>query len=476
MGPHRRSRSVTAAMRWWACLSGLALAICALSLGLLFTRPTPESYDAQIMFQVTQSIVDHGSFAVHQDTLGMNTPYSVFGIGMSLLMALPYWVAERLHQSPGAFVMAVNAAVVSAIAVTVFALGLATRATALQSLAASALTVFGTLLLPSVATGFSEPSVALAIALGLIGVQTNRPVLAGAAAGFALLMRVDSAFLVVPVLGVAAWVAGARSWQAALRFSAGLMPAVIVTAAYDTLRFGAPWRTGYFYATFNHPLIAGLYGLLLSPAAGLFIYVPLLPIALVGLFLAMRRLPLLASTALALLAVRILVYAVWFEWSAYWAWGPRYLVPAMPVLAVGLLEVCRRWSGLHLGVKAALALVLAVSGLVQVVGAAVGYEHAVMFSALLRAHPPVLGPGFAIDASLPSTQAVFDRVLFDWSLWPIPDEARDLMQWRYLSSHWLAPTPNITAIAAFLICGALTWTVAVVAARRSDKRTRATPG
>jgi hypothetical protein len=254
------------------------------------------------------------------------------------------------------------------------------------------------------------------------------------------------------------------------------MPAVVVTAAYDTLRYGAPWRTGYFFATFNHPLVAGLYGLLLSPAAGLFIYVPLLPLALVGLFLTMRRLPLLASTALVVLAVRIPVYAVWFGWSAYWVWGPRYLVPAMPVLAVGLVEVCRRWSGLHLGVKAALGSVLAVSGLVQVVGAAVGYEHAVMFSALLRAHPPVLGPGFVIDASLPSTQSVFDRILFDWSLWPIPDEARDLMQGRYLSSHWLAPTPNITAIAALLICGALTWAVAVVAARRSDKLARATPG
>jgi hypothetical protein len=462
-------------MRCRVCIAGAALFVCVLSLGLLFTRPTPESYDAQIMFQVTQSMVDHGSFTVHQDPFGMNTPYSYYGIGMSVLMVLPYWVAERLHQEPDVFVMGVNAAVVAAIAVTVFALGLATRATALQSLAAAAFTVFGTLLLPYVATGFSEPSVGLALALGLIGVQTNRPVVAGGAAGLALLMRVDSALLVVPVLAVATWFAGGRSWQAALRFCVALMPAVIVTAGYNTVRFGAPWHTGYFFATFNHPLVAGLYGLLLSPAAGLFIYVPLLPLALVGLFLAMRRLPLLASTALVLLALRILVYAVWFGWSAYWAWGPRYLVPAMPVLAVGLIEVCRRWSGLHLGVKAAMALVLAVSGLVQVVGAAIGYEHAAMFSALLRAHPPVLGPGFVVDASLPSTQAVFDRILFDWSLWPIPDAARDLMQGRYLSGHWLAPTRNITAITALLVCGALTWAVALVSARRSDKLARATP-
>jgi hypothetical protein len=81
-----------------------------------------------------------------------------------------------------------------------------------------------------------------------------------------------------------------------------------------------------------------------------------------------------------------------------------------------------------------------------------------------------------VDEFLPSTQAVFDRILFDWSLWPIPDAARDLVQGRYLSSHWLAPTPNITAIAALLVCGALTLTVAVLAARRSNERARATPG
>src|SRR5258708_20449162 len=151
--------------------------------------------------------------------------------------------------------MAVNAAVVAAIAAAVFARGLARRATARQSLAAAALTVFGTLLLPYVATGFSEPSVALAIALGLIGVQTNRPVVTGAAAGLALLMRVDSALLVVPVLGVAAWVAGARSWQAALRFSVALPPATIVTAAYDTLAFVAPGRPWTLFPHFMHPLI-----------------------------------------------------------------------------------------------------------------------------------------------------------------------------------------------------------------------------
>src|SRR5260370_12890864 len=109
-------------MRCRACIAGAALFVCVLSLGLLFPRPTPESYDAQIMFQVTQSMVDHGTFTVHQDPFGINTPYSYYGIGMSLLMVMPYWVAERLHQAPGPFVMGVNALVVAATAAAVMSL------------------------------------------------------------------------------------------------------------------------------------------------------------------------------------------------------------------------------------------------------------------------------------------------------------------------------------------------------------------
>ncbi|HEV2476329.1 MAG TPA: hypothetical protein VGX22_07285, partial [Candidatus Dormibacteraeota bacterium] len=424
-----------------------ALFTCVLSAALVFTRPAPESYDAQIMYQVTQSLVDHGNFIVHRDPFAMNIPYSHYGIGMSVLMAVPYWLAERLRQDPAVWAMAVNAVVLAAISVTVLALGLAAGATAPQSLAAAMLTAFGTLLFPYVATGFSEPSIALAIMLGLLAIQTRHPAAAGAASGLALLMRIDSALLVVPVLGAAAWVAEGRSRKAALRFAAGLLPAVIITGAYDTLRFGAPWSTGYSFATFNHPLLAGLYGLLLSPAAGLFIYVPLLPLALVGLYLLALRLPVLAVAASVLLGIRIVLYAMWFAWAAYWAWGPRYLVAAMPAVAVGLIEICRRWSVLRPVVKAGAALLLALSVSVQLIGAAVQYDHAAMFAALLRAHPPISGPGFVIDESNPTTEAVFDRIYFDWSLWPIPDEAGDLLHGRFLAGHWLAPDPNLPAIA-----------------------------
>lgn len=475
VSPVRRIITADLAGRYDTAVAGTGLFACVLAIGLLFTRGTPESYDAQIMLQVTQSLVDHGTFTVHRDPFAMNVPYSYYGIGMSLLMALPYWAAEHLRQAPGPWVMSVNAVVVAAVAVTAFALGLATGMTRLQSLAASLLTAFGTLLLPYVATGFSEPAIALAIALGLLAVRTRHPALAGAAGGLALLMRTDSALLVVPVLAAAAWIAGGRGRRPALRFGFGLLPAVAVVGAYNALRFGAPWRSGYFLS-FNHPLPAGLYGLLFSPAAGLFLYVPLLVAALAGLALGFRRERLLVTAAVLLLAARIPFYAIWFGWQAYWAWGPRYLVPAMPALAIGLLEICRRWRGLAPPLKVGLAALCALSVAVQVVGAAIAYEHAAMFAALLHAHPAISGPGFIVDEARPATEAIWDRVEFDWSLWPIPDEARDLLSGRHLAGHWLAPAPNGGVLAVLLaVAGAGLAAAALAARRRPASQTATAP-
>ena len=458
-------RSVAAAMSRREVVSGIGLFFSVLAAGLLFTRGAPESYDAQIMYQVTQSMVDHANFVVHHDVFAINLPYSIWGIGMSLLMAVPYFVAERLQLDPSASVMTVNAVVVASIALVIYRLGLAIGATAGQSLAAAAITAFGTMLFAYVATGFSEPSVALGIGIGLLGVQTRRPVLVGAGAGLALLMRIDSALLVVPVLGAGVWFVCERTLGAALRFCVGLLPAILVVGAYDTVRFGAPWRVGYTFATFNHPLLAGLYGLLASPAAGLFLYVPLLPLALIGIWLALHRLPVLGGTALALLVIRVPFYATWFAWQAYYVWGPRFLVPAMPVLALGLLEIFRRWPGLRLTLKTAVVTVVAISCAVQLVGAGVEYDHARMFAALQQAHPAPQGAAFIKDEATPSTEAIYDSVDFDWSLWPIPDEASDLVHGRYLTSHLLNPMRNLGAAAALIGVAVAAMAVSIASAR-----------
>src|SRR6266699_3829665 len=97
-------------------ICGAGLFVSALAAGLLFARQAPESYDAQVMVQVTRSMVDHHDFLVRQDAFGMNSPYSIYGIGMPALMTAPYWLAERLGSDPLPWMMSVNAVILAVIA------------------------------------------------------------------------------------------------------------------------------------------------------------------------------------------------------------------------------------------------------------------------------------------------------------------------------------------------------------------------
>src|SRR5205085_11167401 len=82
----------------------------ALCVGLLVARSQPESYDARIMAQVAENLVDehHPGIPPDQDEFGVNTPYATYGIGVSLLMIPPAAVGKWLGVSRRAAEMLVN--------------------------------------------------------------------------------------------------------------------------------------------------------------------------------------------------------------------------------------------------------------------------------------------------------------------------------------------------------------------------------
>jgi len=172
----------------------------------------------------------------------------------------------------------------------------------------------------------------------------------GSALGAMLLWR-NMSLMVVPAFVVylmpAVWRRPDRL-RAALAFGLPLAAALLFNAGYTWLRFGTLFDLNYPEVTADRPLLYGLYGLLFSPGKSFFLYNPLVLAGLVGLAALVAN-GQRAEAALAglLWATYLLLHAPLNIWHGGWNWGPRYLLPALPllVLPAGALLEGRRVRG-----------------------------------------------------------------------------------------------------------------------------------
>jgi len=74
-----------------------------LGIALLATRTQVDSYDGSIMLQVATNAVNHHSLHVVSDYFGLNTPYSAYGLGMSLLMVPAVLLGNQTGRDPAIF-------------------------------------------------------------------------------------------------------------------------------------------------------------------------------------------------------------------------------------------------------------------------------------------------------------------------------------------------------------------------------------
>ena len=157
-----------------------------------------------------------------------------------------------------------------------------------------------------------------------------------------------------------------------------LMPVVISIALlgyYNWIRFGNPLDSGYVeYENFRHSLWNGLAVVLLSPGKSLFLYSPLLILAVsVGWIRFMRDHRLEAMALMSGATGLLLVTAKWWDPEGGWAWGPRLHVGLTGLLTVflyPLFDVSRR----H---RAALGFAMLFGLGVQMLGATVDFARVI---------------------------------------------------------------------------------------------------
>lgn len=400
----------------------------------LLCGPVFYGWDGEIMYRVSESMALHWSVQIVDPIYHFAQPYSPYGIGTSLLLlplvAAGHWLLHDPRALVITFLPAITAFTVLALNSLLRELGVSWRRAAMISL----LYAFGTLAWHYAGVLFSEPVLALCVTTAVLwSLRWRRTgqwrwlVAAGGAAGLALLTREDSAFLVIPVLALyAAWlVLRARlPWRhrilGALAYGTPMALAVLIALGYHLVRYGmgvGPY--GSDGMGFSEPLLSGLYGLLLSPGVGLLLFMPVLALFFIGLPRMAARWRAETLVIAALVIVRLLFFARWWAWGGGDTWGPRYLVPLIPLMLVpvALLSGARwRITTISLGV-----LGVGIEVLGQVVPYNFYFFHVV----------PSLAARLGICACAPppgaGSRAIHQVMAFDWHYAPLVVQTQDLV-------------------------------------------------
>jgi hypothetical protein len=173
----------------------------------------------------------------------------------------------------------------------------------------------------------------IALALWLVldeqPLTRTRALVAGLALGVGTVARQTTALVLAAIV----------SRQTFLRAVAGFGIGIIPLLVYNAIAFGNPFEQGYGSKPFDTPVLTGLYGLLLSPSRGLFVYAPYYAFAVAALVLAWRargEVPArLRALGLVTLATLVL-YATYTEWWGGRVFGARFLDDLAPVLFAAL--------------------------------------------------------------------------------------------------------------------------------------------
>jgi hypothetical protein len=195
-------------------------------------------------------------------------------------------------------------------------------------------------------------------------------VLAGFASSLGILVRMSF----TPIVGIFAvyliFTSGdfRAGWRKALKYGLYCLPGILIVGLLNLSRFGAPTLTGYhtaFDKGFSVPLGQGLFWNLASSYRSILLYAPPVLLFIAGFAGFGRKYRAELVLIVSIAAYVFVIYSKWWAWHGGWCWGPRFLLPIMPLLILpGLVVMGKRprW-GIPLGI------VLGATGFVAQLGA-----------------------------------------------------------------------------------------------------------
>jgi hypothetical protein len=353
-----------------------------------------DSWDAELYFRLTESIVERHSLVIPEDEqrAGGEFSFSDLRIGQSLAAIPLYLLGKAVNGDTRFFVSLLNP-IVTALTVSVVYLfaGVLGYSQAVRIFVALSFAI-GSLAWPYSKTFFREPLAALSLLVTALAAclyrssHRGRWILgAGGAYVLALITRWDSVIAAPLFLAYVIWPSRLAIVASCRRVARPLLVGALVFVAGALYASGVLGEATVTIARSASLISDGtaLRAITVSGSRGIVWYMPVMFLSLLAWPAFWRRSRDESLLFGALIVERILVVAANPFWDGGVCWGPRFLVPIVPFLTLpaGLLLDTQT----HRRLKVAVATtVLAVSVLVQIVGVSFHYD---------RFHETVVVPG-----------------------------------------------------------------------------------
>ena len=334
--------------------AGLCLALICV---YLFTFAGAfRSIDELALFSVTESLVQSGqtepllvAFAQYHNTVGLFEP------GFPLLAAPLYWLAGQWQTVSNVHaVMLLNPCLTAATAGLLYLFGRRLGYDRRASLAVGLAWGLASMAWPYTKSFLREPAVALLWTLAFLGTTLFRDAPRWSAAALTLAPAVLA--VAIKAASVVAWpvLLGLLLWSLyrARRISRAWLIALLVGSVGAAVTAGlillalrghdaASLLGGLLVSPFDQSSLGVVYGLLLSPGKSVFLYSPVLLVGVAGWPSFYRRhgplaIGLVSLWVLLLFSLRISV------WTGGLTWGPRFLLPLIPLSLLPALELLTR--------------------------------------------------------------------------------------------------------------------------------------
>jgi hypothetical protein len=206
-----------------------------------------------------------------------------------------------------------------------------------------------TMVVPYSGTYFGEPVIALLILLAVYAVYAAHGgrrasmwlFVAGTSLGLTVFIRERSAIMIPPFIVYVYLCRRRVLWRGWAAFFTPLVLFAAIIGLLNWSRYGSPLTFGFSalqHTSFSTPVVLGLYGLLISPGKGLLLYNPIAWAGFIGLAIMFRTRRKEAILFALVILAELLFFAVYEFWTGGWNWGPRYIMPVLPLLVLAAGE------------------------------------------------------------------------------------------------------------------------------------------